>query len=913
MANQRREVVSYQPFRARPLLADGLLPVSRAGGEIQERVASAFFRLADEAGQRADQQAARAGALQGQQDALAGRLNASVTGGEGLTGDHRQMAADLLKKEEGFRETPYWDVNAFRTGYGSDTVTTAEGKVQKVTQGMKITRADADRDLVRRLGEFEKTAAGQVGAENWNKLPAATRAVLLSVTYNYGSLPKSVVSSVRQGGDVAGAVGSLSANKSRRAREASIIRSGGGASPTGGGPVAVDVSGGTFKPGGSNTVFGRARDEAGTKVYLQTLDAEMRSTVGQVYEKFKDDPAGLEKALGDLKSATARDHVFPEIMADFDIGFDGMADRYLSQSRENLARKVEAQDRASFIDRTASLETDQQKRLAEFDPKSPDAADAIASSQAAIDEHYDDAVDRGILDPDDAARAKLISRREAALGFYGKQAEAMDAAGVAAMRKEMETDFADGGIEGLDGDGWATLNKGLASLEEKKKTGEERAGKNYRQEGDRMAARIAAGVEVNPADMAKYSLAASTTPGGKEALRETYAKISTGRAIRDMSLPDARAYVDGLRKQYGKEPTDGELRTLAFAQESYEAKRKAIVSDSVTYAEHQGLAGETPLLVEAQNTAEMAQIMEQRAKAAADVSQRLGVPPRFLKAGEAAAVAKAVRADPANGAQIAGAIVAGAGPDAPAVLAEFGDDAPMMAEAGAIIAGDGSNRAAEDVILGYGKGADGKQMKGLKPDAAKESYSGTVGNSLVLQPKDGARIERAAAAIARKRISEEGLDPESDEALAVHERATQEAAGAVFDRGRQFGGFANVGAGFFASGTRVWVPPEIAADQFQQVLFSVTDADLDALPVKPKAGTDVYFGAQALGQTFERSKAATLRGAKPVAINGGYAFAYGDPASDDPQFVMGSDGKVFVLDLVAMRHQLEPRVPGAWR
>ena len=413
--------------------------------------------------------------------------------------------------------------------------------------------------------------------------------------------------------------------------------------------------------------------------------------------------------------------------------------------------------------------------------------------------------------------------------------------------------------------------------------------------------------------MAKYSLEASTTPGGKEALRETYAKISTGRAIRDMSLPDARAYVEGLRTQYGKEPTDAELRTLGFAQESYEAKRKAIVADSVTYAERQGMATETPLLTEAGNTTEMAQIMEQRAKAAADVSQRLGVPPRFLKAGEAAAVAKAVRADPANGAQIAGAIVAGAGTDAPAVLAEFGDDAPLMAEAGAIIAGNGSNRAAEDVILGYGKGADGKQLKGLKPDAARESYSGTVGGSLVLQPKDGTRIERAAAAIARKRISEEGLDPQSDEALAVHARATQEAAGAVFDRGRQFGGFTDVGAGFFSSGTRVWVPPEIAADQFQQVLFSVTDADLAAMPVKPKAGTDVYFGAQALGLTRERSTAATLRGAKPVAINGGYAFAYGDPASDDPQFVMGSDGKVFVLDLVAMRHQLEPRVPGAWR
>ena len=36
-------------------------------------------------------------------------------------------AFDLIKRFEGFRTTPYWDVNAYRTGYGSDTVTLADG------------------------------------------------------------------------------------------------------------------------------------------------------------------------------------------------------------------------------------------------------------------------------------------------------------------------------------------------------------------------------------------------------------------------------------------------------------------------------------------------------------------------------------------------------------------------------------------------------------------------------------------------------------------------------------------------------------------------------------------------------------------------------------------------------------------
>ena len=63
---------------------------------------------------------------------------------------------------------------------------------------------------------------------------------------------------------------------------------------------------------------------------------------------------------------------------------------------------------------------------------------------------------------------KRSSRRDVALGFYGKQAEGLDAAGVASMRKSMEADFADGGIDGLDGEGWTSLNTQLKALEKNK-------------------------------------------------------------------------------------------------------------------------------------------------------------------------------------------------------------------------------------------------------------------------------------------------------------------------------------------------------------------------------------------------------------------------------------------------------------
>ena len=43
--------------------------------------------------------------------------------------DWVETTAGVLRELEGFKEEPYYDVNAFRAGYGSDTYTTADGQV----------------------------------------------------------------------------------------------------------------------------------------------------------------------------------------------------------------------------------------------------------------------------------------------------------------------------------------------------------------------------------------------------------------------------------------------------------------------------------------------------------------------------------------------------------------------------------------------------------------------------------------------------------------------------------------------------------------------------------------------------------------------------------------------------------------
>lgn len=123
-------------------------------------------------------------------------------------------AFDLIANQEGFSATPYWDVNAWRIGYGSDTVTKPDGTVVRVTKTTPaITKADGGRDLSRRIPEFAKAAQNQLGEGRWAPLSNYGKAAVLSTAYNYGSLPASVVKAADDPVNLAVAIAKLGTNR----------------------------------------------------------------------------------------------------------------------------------------------------------------------------------------------------------------------------------------------------------------------------------------------------------------------------------------------------------------------------------------------------------------------------------------------------------------------------------------------------------------------------------------------------------------------------------------------------------------------------------------------------------------------------------------------------------------------------
>lgn len=184
-----------------------------------EAMATANERIQPAAIQSMEEKGAEAG-----REAAAGN-QVSIPG----AGDPDTLS--LIREFEGYRDTPYWDVNAHRVGYGSDTITDADGNVRKVTEGDRITREDAERDLERRVNtEFVPIARNAIGAERFDAMTPGQKAAVTSIAYNYGEIPDRIVGALRTGSaeDAAAAIRSLGGdndgiNKDRRNREADIF------------------------------------------------------------------------------------------------------------------------------------------------------------------------------------------------------------------------------------------------------------------------------------------------------------------------------------------------------------------------------------------------------------------------------------------------------------------------------------------------------------------------------------------------------------------------------------------------------------------------------------------------------------------------------------------------------------------
>jgi len=146
------------------------------------------------------------------------------------------QATRLLQRLEGYNPMAVWDVNNWRIGHGSSTLTTPTGEVIELGNDRSVrplyivTADDAARDLKRRLtDEFIPKIKSSIGQKS-RFLPNGVLAALVSIGYNYGSLPASVKAAARSGNiqQIADAIRARQVdnngiNKTRRNKEANYV------------------------------------------------------------------------------------------------------------------------------------------------------------------------------------------------------------------------------------------------------------------------------------------------------------------------------------------------------------------------------------------------------------------------------------------------------------------------------------------------------------------------------------------------------------------------------------------------------------------------------------------------------------------------------------------------------------------
>ncbi|UEM12357.1 putative Ig domain-containing protein [Bradyrhizobium barranii subsp. barranii] len=152
--------------------------------------------------------------------------------------DH--LGSLIIQEFESFSSNAYWDKNAYRVGFGSDTYAIPDGSGgwsygHTVTESTEVTLAAALAELTHRLDT--QTNAGipgierDIGEANFLSLSPLRQAVLESLAWNYGSLaaPRlaTVLADLRNNSSfnqIANDIQALSDNPSRRGIEADLFR-----------------------------------------------------------------------------------------------------------------------------------------------------------------------------------------------------------------------------------------------------------------------------------------------------------------------------------------------------------------------------------------------------------------------------------------------------------------------------------------------------------------------------------------------------------------------------------------------------------------------------------------------------------------------------------------------------------------
>lgn len=599
-----------------------------------------------------------------------------------------------------------------------------------------------------------------------------------------------------------------------------------------------------------------------------------------------------------------------------DAGLISRQDQVQRRARftQGLESKLKDGQLAGFITDAARLDTEAAQKLAVIDPAEPIAEQIVESNVAKRTALYRQAAEsniisksgaeKGIIAASNGAWGALVIARAGKLGTPDQ---------VDAFREQFEKDFSAGKYDGkITADGFHDVIGDLAKLKGKLATGIHTAENDLQKRTDDFVKRESSGLAPPAGEWAGLLVASKALPRGDEIIELAQAKRNLAARLNALPIDQGEALVSSLREEFRKSGGVDPRRAavVEFGNSYVEKMRGALRTDMLGAAQTKGLIPDiTPLDFDGFSRSEdlpkaaaaLAGQMTARVNQARAVGASLERQPQFLRPEEKARLSDVITQGGDHALGLVTAIVGGAGEHANAVLGEIGDEAPRLAQAGMILNNGGSMQAARDALeFAAVKGKDLPKIGEADQTAVDKA---TLGQAYLANPSQRVRVQATAEAIARVRVGKEGLDPklDVDRVKTIYERAVKDASGAIFVDGTQYGGLDSYSTGWFGVKGQVLVPAGVRSDRFRGVIQTIGDDDLKGLAAPPKRADGKSYSAQ------------DLHGAIPIAVPGGYAFATKNyAAGGDMQYLLGKDGKPWVLDWAAVAPELKKRSPGAF-
>lgn len=712
-------------------------------------------------------------------------------------------------------------------------------------------------------------------------------------------LPSAVVDASAPFANAAGALESASAKIGQRADAAIRVEARAAGAAAGAQP--------DWRPTGGSTIAEATYDQAATATYIDKLDAKVSRETRQAYQLWSEQPnrqpSQLSATLDEIRDRILGQDAFPEVRGQVEARFERLRAPLESQAANDLLERTRDGARAALIERAAEAQTSIAR--AAVNPNDPKAIAAIEQERAALNASYDRAAANGEITREKAAVLKRGNDRDIAMRLGVTRIEqTKTVAELDASEQTLDREFAAGKLKTMGEDAYDAIKKAIDSRRRQLVTEGNRDATLITKRLDSIVEREKQGLAIPPQELEELKLAAAKSDAGMAAYEQMDRKRQLAQRLRGLPPETIEATARMMREQLrvsGGTATAGQNEIIGFVEGLADEKRKGLATDPLGAADRTGLMKVPPLDVS--NTEQLEIGTARRVADARAVAREHGREVVYFRPGEVDRVKSIVAQGGDQALTTLQKMIAGAGRDAPAMLAEIGNGAPELAHAGGLLrSGIPQQRdLARDVLEGVRlKGQPGAKLPSIPMADDDEAFKAVFGTSLADQPEDRERIRATARTVFAARAARANVDPKTSEGVDLMQQVYREVGGRVKVGRDEYGGVDGYKPGWFSSRVQIVLPQDVKTGRFGDILSAITDADLAALPGGAPVGGD--------GQPL---KASVLARSYPVRTANGWRFAAS--ADDaDRKWLKGSDGRIFTLDLDALAPKLRARVPGAY-